>query len=112
MLHCCNEGKSSTTDNRHHKVQASQRKVPTVTPAERVAKAVKEFMSAVCNGPTDGPLDYMEAVQWLRAVLLKEQQPTRDEPYRSVEKYATPQQQPVTTKEPIPTTPIPSCYPA
>eukprot|EP00957_Ditylum_brightwellii_P207236 15352093-Ditylum_brightwellii.AAC.1 len=70
-------------------------KVPTVTPAERVAKAMKKLTT-----------------QRLRAVLLKEQQPTCDEPYRSVEKYATPQQQPVTTKEPIPTNPILSCYPA
>eukprot|EP00957_Ditylum_brightwellii_P171918 13088536-Ditylum_brightwellii.AAC.1 len=58
-------------------------KVPTVTPTERVAKAVKELTSAVCNEPTDGPPDYIEAVQRLRAVLLKEQQPTRDEPVKS-----------------------------
>eukprot|EP00957_Ditylum_brightwellii_P078851 5996039-Ditylum_brightwellii.AAC.1 len=55
-------------------------KVPTVTLAERVTKAVKELTNAVCNEPTDGPPDYIEAVQWLQAVLLKEQQPTRDVP--------------------------------
>eukprot|EP00957_Ditylum_brightwellii_P193239 14713758-Ditylum_brightwellii.AAC.1 len=60
-------------------------KVPTFTLAERVAKA---------------------------AVLLKEQQPTRDEPTRSGATYTTPQQQLVTTKEQIPTNPIPSCHPA
>ena len=46
-------------------------KVPTVSPTERGAKAVKELKSAVRNEPTDGPPDYIEAVQQLRAVLLK-----------------------------------------
>eukprot|EP00957_Ditylum_brightwellii_P091966 7002315-Ditylum_brightwellii.AAC.1 len=68
-------------------------KVPTVTPAERVAKVLKELTSAVCNEPTDDPPDYIEAVQQLRAVLLKEQQPTHDEPIQSGGKYNTPQQQ-------------------
>eukprot|EP00957_Ditylum_brightwellii_P034563 2620467-Ditylum_brightwellii.AAC.1 len=47
-------------------------KVPTVTPADRVAKVVKELASAVRNEPTDSPPDYIEAIQWLQAVLLKE----------------------------------------
>eukprot|EP00957_Ditylum_brightwellii_P209892 15363760-Ditylum_brightwellii.AAC.1 len=67
-------------------------KVPMVTPAERVAKVVKELTSAVQNEPTDGPPDYIEAVQRLQAVLLKEQQPTCDEPIKSGGKYNTPQQ--------------------
>eukprot|EP00957_Ditylum_brightwellii_P008465 641890-Ditylum_brightwellii.AAC.1 len=41
-------------------------KVPTVTPAERIAKGVKELTSEVCNEPTDGPPDYIEAVQRLQ----------------------------------------------
>eukprot|EP00957_Ditylum_brightwellii_P010787 818009-Ditylum_brightwellii.AAC.1 len=71
---------TDTIKLKHHRA-----KVPTVTMAGRVAKAVKELTSAICNEPTDGPLDYIEAVQRLRAVLLKEQLPTRDELYRSVE---------------------------
>eukprot|EP00957_Ditylum_brightwellii_P087337 6647755-Ditylum_brightwellii.AAC.1 len=94
------------------KFKHREAKVPTVTPAKRVAKAAKELISAVRNEPTDGPPDYVEAVQWLRAVLLKEQQPTRDEPYRIEKKDTTPQQQPVTTKASIPTNPIPSHHPA
>eukprot|EP00957_Ditylum_brightwellii_P048928 3712512-Ditylum_brightwellii.AAC.1 len=87
-------------------------KVSTVTPAERVAKAVKELTSAACSEPTDGPPDYIEAVQQLRAVLLKEQQPTSEESARIMAKYEIPQQQLVTPKEPIPTNPIPSQHPA
>eukprot|EP00957_Ditylum_brightwellii_P010588 802011-Ditylum_brightwellii.AAC.1 len=87
-------------------------KVPMVTLAERVAKAVKELTSAVCNEPTDGPPDYIKAVQRLWVVLLKEQQPTREELIKSGGKYNTPQQKLVTTEEPISTNPIPSHHPA
>eukprot|EP00957_Ditylum_brightwellii_P182958 13935692-Ditylum_brightwellii.AAC.3 len=58
------------TDNikfKHHGV-----KVPNVTPAEKIAKAVKGLTAAVRNDPTEGPLDHIEAVQWLRVVLLNE----------------------------------------
>eukprot|EP00957_Ditylum_brightwellii_P127745 9741911-Ditylum_brightwellii.AAC.1 len=37
-------------------------KVPNVTPAERIAKAVKGLTAVVRNNPTEGLLDYIEAV--------------------------------------------------
>eukprot|EP00957_Ditylum_brightwellii_P108123 8248236-Ditylum_brightwellii.AAC.1 len=54
--------KTDTVKFKHHGA-----KVPTVTPSERVAKAVKELTSVVNNEPTYGPPDYIEAVQQLRA---------------------------------------------
>eukprot|EP00957_Ditylum_brightwellii_P055610 4214258-Ditylum_brightwellii.AAC.1 len=52
---------TNTVKFKHHGAN-----VPTVTLAERVAKAVKELISAVRNEPTDGPPDYIEAVQRLQ----------------------------------------------
>eukprot|EP00957_Ditylum_brightwellii_P099135 7550978-Ditylum_brightwellii.AAC.1 len=49
-----------------------------MTPAQRLEKATKELTAAVQNAPTDVPPDYIDAVQRLRAVLLKEKQPKRE----------------------------------
>eukprot|EP00957_Ditylum_brightwellii_P177510 13520074-Ditylum_brightwellii.AAC.1 len=54
---------------KHHNV-----KLPTVTPAKRIEKAVKELTNAVKANPTEGPADYIEAAQLLRAVMLGEKQ--------------------------------------
>eukprot|EP00957_Ditylum_brightwellii_P129709 9894653-Ditylum_brightwellii.AAC.1 len=49
-------------------------KLPTVTPAERIEKAVKELTNAIKANPTEGPANYIEAVQHLRVVVLREKQ--------------------------------------
>eukprot|EP00957_Ditylum_brightwellii_P073345 5573763-Ditylum_brightwellii.AAC.1 len=54
--------RTDTVKFKHHGA-----KVPTFTPAERFSKAVKELTIALCNEPTDGPPDYIEAVQQLQA---------------------------------------------
>eukprot|EP00957_Ditylum_brightwellii_P145757 11099133-Ditylum_brightwellii.AAC.1 len=53
--------------------------VPMVKPAECIEKAVKELIKAVKNNPTEGPPDYIEAVQQLRAVVFGEKQPKHTE---------------------------------
>eukprot|EP00957_Ditylum_brightwellii_P124182 9466301-Ditylum_brightwellii.AAC.2 len=60
---------TDTIKFKHHGV-----KVLNVTPAERIAKAVKDLTAAVRNDLTKGPPDYIEAVQQLRAILLNEKQ--------------------------------------
>eukprot|EP00957_Ditylum_brightwellii_P078510 5969370-Ditylum_brightwellii.AAC.2 len=54
----------------HHNV-----KLPKVTPAEHIEKAVRELTNAVEANPTEGPADCIEATQCLRVVVLGEKQP-------------------------------------
>eukprot|EP00957_Ditylum_brightwellii_P004862 370516-Ditylum_brightwellii.AAC.1 len=63
---------TDTIKLKHHGI-----KVLNVTPAEQIAKAVKELTAAIRNDPTEGPPDYIEAVQQLRAMLLNEKQQER-----------------------------------
>eukprot|EP00957_Ditylum_brightwellii_P074477 5659027-Ditylum_brightwellii.AAC.1 len=53
----------------HHNV-----KLPKVTQAECIKKAVRELTNAVKANPTEGPANYIEAVQHLGAVALGEKQ--------------------------------------
>eukprot|EP00957_Ditylum_brightwellii_P104295 7944632-Ditylum_brightwellii.AAC.1 len=64
---------SDTVQFEHHSVH-----IPSITPAQRFEKATKELTNAVRNSPTDAPPDYLTAIQWLRAVLLKEKQLERE----------------------------------
>eukprot|EP00957_Ditylum_brightwellii_P205998 15346352-Ditylum_brightwellii.AAC.2 len=54
---------TDTVRFQHHNV-----KLPNVTPAERIEKAVRELTNAVKANPTEGPADYIKVVQHLRAV--------------------------------------------
>jgi hypothetical protein len=63
---------SDTVRFEHHNVQ-----IPHITPAQRIEKATNELTAAVRNAPTDAPPDYLDAIQRLRAVLLKEKTPDR-----------------------------------
>eukprot|EP00957_Ditylum_brightwellii_P189067 14392709-Ditylum_brightwellii.AAC.1 len=63
---------TDTVRFKHHNV-----KLPTVTPAECSEKAIRELTNAVKANPTEGPADYIEAVQCLRAVVLEEKQQPR-----------------------------------
>eukprot|EP00957_Ditylum_brightwellii_P095428 7268629-Ditylum_brightwellii.AAC.1 len=65
------------TDTIHFK--RHNRTVPTVKPAEKIEKAVKELTKAVHNNLMEKPTDYIEAVQQLRAVLLEEKQQQQTE---------------------------------
>eukprot|EP00957_Ditylum_brightwellii_P063650 4831325-Ditylum_brightwellii.AAC.1 len=47
-------------------------KPPKVMLAERIEKVVRELTNAVKANPTEGPANYIEAVQQLRAVVLGE----------------------------------------
>eukprot|EP00957_Ditylum_brightwellii_P026177 1980369-Ditylum_brightwellii.AAC.1 len=58
---------TDTIKFKHHDAE-----VPTVTPAGQISQAVKELTAAVRYDPSEGAPDYIEAVQWLRAVLLNE----------------------------------------
>eukprot|EP00957_Ditylum_brightwellii_P109371 8343121-Ditylum_brightwellii.AAC.1 len=58
---------TDTVRFQHHNV-----KLPKVTPAERIEKAVRELTNAVKANPTEGLANYIEAVQRLRAVVLGE----------------------------------------
>eukprot|EP00957_Ditylum_brightwellii_P141215 10759116-Ditylum_brightwellii.AAC.1 len=96
---------TDTIKFKHHGV-----KVPNVAPAKQIAKAVKDLTAAVRNDPTKGPPDYIEAVPWLRAVLLNEKQQERPVPGPQGEKKEVPlhnpsqiTQQPVALKAPRPT---------
>eukprot|EP00957_Ditylum_brightwellii_P210154 15364621-Ditylum_brightwellii.AAC.1 len=59
---------------KHHNVKLS-----TVTPAERIQKAVKELTNAVKTNPTEGPANYIEVIQCLKAVVLGEKQQPREQ---------------------------------
>eukprot|EP00957_Ditylum_brightwellii_P080776 6143755-Ditylum_brightwellii.AAC.1 len=58
---------TNTVRFQHHNV-----KLPKVTPAERIEKAVRELSNAVKVNPTEGPANYIKAIQQLRAVVLGE----------------------------------------
>eukprot|EP00957_Ditylum_brightwellii_P106090 8092153-Ditylum_brightwellii.AAC.1 len=60
---------TDTSRFKHNNVQ-----LPTVTPAECIEKAVRELTNAVNANPTEGPANYIEVVQHLRAVVLGEKQ--------------------------------------
>eukprot|EP00957_Ditylum_brightwellii_P079052 6012234-Ditylum_brightwellii.AAC.1 len=89
-------------------------KVPNVTPTERIVKAIKDLTAAVRNDPTEGQLIYIEAVQRVRAVLLKEKQQKHPVPpalQEKTEEVPTRNQiqapaQPVALKAPMPTNEI------
>eukprot|EP00957_Ditylum_brightwellii_P046864 3556966-Ditylum_brightwellii.AAC.1 len=61
---------TDTVRFQHHNV-----KLPKVTPAEHIEKAVRELTNSVKANPTEGPANYIEAVQCLRAVVLGEKPP-------------------------------------
>eukprot|EP00957_Ditylum_brightwellii_P111117 8472925-Ditylum_brightwellii.AAC.1 len=84
------------------------------------SQSSKDLTTAVRNNPTEGPPDYIEAVQWLRAVLLKEKQqkypvpPASQEKTKEVPRHNQIQAltQPVALKAPMPTNEVPTQYPA
>eukprot|EP00957_Ditylum_brightwellii_P031173 2362277-Ditylum_brightwellii.AAC.1 len=54
--------------------QLHNMKLPKVTPAERIEKAIRELTNAVKVNQTEGPTSYIEAVQLLKAMVLGEKQ--------------------------------------
>lgn len=49
----------------HHTVQ-----LPEIMPSQRIERATKQLTAAIANAPTDGPPDYLDAVERLRRVFL------------------------------------------
>eukprot|EP00957_Ditylum_brightwellii_P203155 15333453-Ditylum_brightwellii.AAC.1 len=105
---------TNTFKFKHHGI-----KVPNVTPAEQIAKAVKDLTAAVRNDPTKGPLVYIKAVQRLRAVLLNEKQQECPVPGPHEEKKEVPlrnpnhiTEQPIALRVPMPTNEIPTQHQA
>eukprot|EP00957_Ditylum_brightwellii_P116050 8853385-Ditylum_brightwellii.AAC.1 len=58
---------TDTVRFQHHNM-----KLPQVMPEERIEKAVRELTNAIEANPTEGPANYIKAVQRLRAVVLGE----------------------------------------
>eukprot|EP00957_Ditylum_brightwellii_P077976 5927085-Ditylum_brightwellii.AAC.1 len=60
---------TDTVQFQHHNM-----KLPKVMPTERIEKAVRELTNAIKANPTEGLVNYIEAIQCLRAVVLGERQ--------------------------------------
>eukprot|EP00957_Ditylum_brightwellii_P132800 10126056-Ditylum_brightwellii.AAC.1 len=96
---------TNTIKFRHHNVQ-----LPTITPVEQIEKAIKELTNAINANSTEGPANYIEAVQRLRVVVLGEKQqphvlaPMKEVPQRNPSQTA---EQSGTTKA-VPTNALPN----